>query len=480
MDISTPSTGATASYRRSKRLLKNHESLVALFQLSTDIIVAVVLLYLFASFKMEEFPAAYRVLAVIASFCIWFIYSARGVYRQSSDYFRGCLRLTGAWAMMLLLLSLIGFITKTSEIFSREVLLLWAMSILFAQNTSYCLVSYCSKKYKENYERNLPTLVIGTGSVAQHLVESLNKNRWLPDKVIGCVKSLEKDETARVSGVKVLGGLENIRSLIKEHDIRRIYIALPMKASEQIDGLNIDLLDMNVDVIWAPDIFALNLINHSVREVAGIPLISINESPLTSSRISMVMKELMDRSLAAIGLVLLSPVMIWVAYKVKKSSPGPVFFKQERHGWDGKIIKVWKFRSMKLHVEENGEVTQATKEDPRITEIGKLIRKTSLDELPQLLNVLQGSMSLVGPRPHAVAHNDYYSDKINAYLARHRIKPGITGLAQISGYRGETETIDKMEKRVEYDLAYINNWSLLLDLKILLKTPMSLLSKDIY
>ncbi|WP_415883592.1 undecaprenyl-phosphate glucose phosphotransferase [Neptuniibacter sp. QD34_54] len=480
MDISTPNTGATANYRRSKRLLKNHESLVALFQVSADIIVAVALLYLFTSFKMDEFPAAYRVLAVLSSFCIWFIYSSRGVYRQSSDYLRGCLRLTGAWAMMLLLLSLIGFITKTSEIFSREVLLVWAVSILIAQNASYCLVSYCSKKYKENYERNLPTLVIGTGSVAQHLVESLNKNRWLPDKVVGCLKSLDKDETESVSGVKVLGGLENIRSLIKEYDIRRIYIALPMKASEQIDGLNIDLLDMNVDVIWAPDIFALNLINHSVREVAGIPLISINESPLTSSRISMVMKEIMDRSLAAIGLVLLSPIMFWVAYKVKKSSPGPVFFKQDRHGWDGKVIKVWKFRSMKLHAEENGEVKQATKEDPRVTEIGKLIRRTSLDELPQLINVLQGTMSLVGPRPHAVAHNDYYSDKINAYLARHRIKPGITGLAQISGYRGETETIDKMEKRVEYDLAYINNWSLGLDVKILFKTPLSLLSKDIY
>lgn len=480
MDISTHNSGATAVYRRNKRLLKNHESLVALFQLSADIIVAVALLYLFTSFKLEAFPAAYRVLAVLASFCIWFIYSSRGVYRRSSGYLRGCLRLTGAWAVMVLLLSLIGFITKTSETFSREILLLWASSILLAQNISYCLVSYFSKKYKENFERHLPTLVIGTGSVAEHLVDNLNKNRWLPDKVIGCIKSLDKDETVNVSGVNVLGGLENIRSLIKEHDIRRIYIALPMKASEQIDGLNIDLLDMNVDIIWAPDIFALNLINHSVREVAGIPLISINESPLTSSRVSMIMKEVMDRSIAAMALVLLAPVMIWVAYKVKKSSPGPVFFKQDRHGWDGKVIKVWKFRSMKLHIENEGEVTQATKEDPRITEIGKFIRRTSLDELPQLINVLQGTMSLVGPRPHAVAHNDYYSDKINAYLARHRIKPGITGLAQISGYRGETETIDKMEKRVEYDLAYINNWSLALDIKVLIKTPLSLLSKDIY
>jgi putative colanic acid biosynthesis UDP-glucose lipid carrier transferase len=480
MDISTQSVGGSTSVRRRKRLLKNHESLIALFQLAADVLLASVLLSLFTYLKLDDFPSAYRVLTVIAGFSIWFIYSSRGVYRQSSGYLRGCVRLTGAWAMLMLLLALIGFVTKTSEIFSREVLLVWASSVLVLQNLSFCVVSYLSKKYKENFGRYLPVMVIGTGSSAQHLVDNLNKNRWLPDKVVGCVKSLESDTATAVSNVRVLGGLENIRDLIKEHDIRRIYIALPMKASEQIEGLNIDLLDQNVDVIWAPDIFALNLLNHSVREVAGVPLISLNESPLTSSKVSMMMKSAMDRTIAAISLVLLSPLMLWTAYKVKQSSPGPVFFKQDRHGWDGKVIKVWKFRSMKLHIEDDGEVKQATKEDPRITDIGRMIRRTSIDELPQLINVLQGTMSLVGPRPHAVAHNDYYSDKINAYLARHRIKPGITGLAQISGYRGETETIDKMEKRVEYDLAYINNWSLGLDVKILIKTPMSLLSKDIY
>lgn len=483
MDSSTSSVNSAnfaVSVRRNRRLLKNHESLVALFQVATDLFVAASLLFIFTWSKLEAFPPAYRVLTVITICSLWFIYSSRGVYRQSSGYFRGCLRLSSAWLMLILLLTFIGFITKTSEIFSREILLTWAASILVVQNLSFCLVSYLSKKYKESFGHHLPVMIIGTGSVAQHLVESLNKNRWLPDKVIGCVKSLDKDQTTTVGNVNVLGGLENIRDLIKEHDIRRIYIALPMEASKQIEGVNIDLLDENVDVIWAPDIFALNLLNHSVREVAGVPLISLNESPLTSSKVSMIMKDVMDRTIAAIALLMLSPLMLWVAYKVKRSSPGPVFFKQDRHGWDGKVIKVWKFRSMKPHEETNGEVKQATKEDPRITEIGRLIRRTSIDELPQLINVLQGTMSLVGPRPHAVAHNNYYSDKINAYLARHRIKPGITGLAQISGYRGETETIDKMEKRVEYDLNYINNWSLGLDIKILIKTPMSLLSKDIY
>jgi putative colanic acid biosynthesis UDP-glucose lipid carrier transferase len=159
-------------------------------------------------------------------------------------------------------------------------------------------------------------------------------------------------------------------------------------------------------------------------------------------------------------------------------SPGPIIFKQERHGRNGKIIKVWKFRSMRLH--DDHQVRHAGREDPRITPVGRFIRRTSIDELPQFFNVLQGHMALVGPRPHAIAHNDYYTGKIQAYMARHRIKPGITGLAQISGCRGETETLDKMQKRVEIDLNYINNWSLWLDIKILIKTPFTLFSKDIY
>ena len=187
----------------------------------------------------------------------------------------------------------------------------------------------------------------------------------------------------------------------------------------------------------------------------------------------------MGNTCANLGVIALPPQFSVIATLIKQSSHGPVFYQQDRTGFDGQIFKVYKLRSMKLH-DDAEVVQQATKEDPRITKIDKFIRRTTIDELPQLINVLNGTMSLVGPRPHAVSHNNYYSDKIDAYLARHRIKPGITGLAQISGFRGETETLDKMERRVEYDLAYINNWSLALDVKILIKTPVSLLSKDIY
>ena len=276
----------------------------------------------------------------------------------------------------------------------------------------------------------------------------------------------------------ILGSLAHLRDLIATHRIRRLYIALPLTEAEKIEELYIDLLDSSVDVIWIPDLRSLILLNHSVSEIEGLPAIHLNESPLTSYPTAALSKALLDRTVALIAIILLSPVLLATALAVKMSSPGPVLFKQKRHGWNGKIIKVWKFRSMRMH--DDQEVKQASREDPRITRVGQFIRRTSIDELPQLFNALQGRMSLVGPRPHAVAHNDYYTGKIDAYMARHRIKPGITGLAQISGYRGETETIDKMEKRVELDLAYINNWSLWLDIKILIKTPFTLLSKDIY
>lgn len=240
-----------------------------------------------------------------------------------------------------------------------------------------------------------------------------------------------------------------------------------------------ELIDLNVDVVWAPDIFGLHMLSPSVREIAGVPLYYLSESPLVGgARIS---KMLMDKSLALIALIVLAPVMIGAAIAVKCSSPGPIFFYQQRHGLDGDIIRVLKFRSMQLQKEKEGElVKQVTRDDQRVTKVGSFLRRSSIDELPQLINVLKGDMSLVGPRPHAKSHNQFYSHKIHAYMSRHRILPGIIGLAQVNGYRGETDTLEKMEKRVEYDLTHINNWSIWLDFRILIKTVYTLLSKNAY
>jgi putative colanic acid biosynthesis UDP-glucose lipid carrier transferase len=272
--------------------------------------------------------------------------------------------------------------------------------------------------------------------------------------------------------------LSGLSDLVVRAKVRRVYIALPLNKAAQIETIYLKLLDLSVDVVWIPDFGSMTLLNQSVAQIEQFPAIYLNETPRSSHPAAVLGKELFDRGIALITLIILFPVLLAVAAAVKLSSPGPVFFRQPRHGWNGSVINVWKFRSMRLH--DDVVVKQATQGDPRVTRVGAFLRRTSMDELPQLINVLRGEMALVGPRPHAVAHNQYYGDKIQAYMARHRIKPGITGLAQISGLRGETETLEKMQQRVEKDLAYINEWSLWLDIKILLKTPFSLFSRNIY
>jgi putative colanic acid biosynthesis UDP-glucose lipid carrier transferase len=250
-----------------------------------------------------------------------------------------------------------------------------------------------------------------------------------------------------------------------------------MQQATLVKPLYLGLIDSNIDVIWAPDIFGVNLLNHSIREVAGVPLISLSETPMIGS--SAFLKTLTDIFVASTALIMLSPVMLIVSAIIKMTSPGPILFKQMRHGWDGKLIEVWKFRSMRVH-DEGAEVTQASKQDNRITPIGRFIRRSSIDELPRLFNVLSGTMSIVAPRPHAIVHNEYYGSRIEAYMSRHRVKPGLTGLAQVNGFRGETQTIEAMADRVQYDLAYINNWSIWLDFKIILRTVFVLTGKDVY
>jgi putative colanic acid biosynthesis UDP-glucose lipid carrier transferase len=212
----------------------------------------------------------------------------------------------------------------------------------------------------------------------------------------------------------------------------------------------------------------MDLLNHSITDVAGFPVLNIRTSPMKG--VNRLVKALEDRLIAAMIMLLISPLMLLIAVGVKLTSRGPVFFKQRRLGWDGRIINVYKFRTMHVHQEADGHLTQATANDARVTHFGRWLRRTSLDELPQFINVLQGCMSIVGPRPHALLHNELYKESVQAYMQRHHMKPGITGWAQVNGWRGETDTLNKMQKRVEYDLYYINNWSLGFDLKIIFLT----------
>lgn len=465
---------------RSKRLLQNHSNLALWPQLIVSSLLMAALLVGIAYEYNGAVTTPYRYLAVITVLLMLIVYNFMGIYRRFSDKLTGLQRLCKAWFSVIAILVIAAFVTKTTADYSRLVILTWVGLGFCIQSAFYLSTCSISRRVRARHKNSIPTLVVGAGALGQHLIDAIDKNAWLPDRVVGTV---EDDAILRSrwsnSQVPIVGDSTQLLEIIKDLQIRRVYIALPVRHSELIEEIQSQLLNANVDVIWAPDIFHLNLINHSVRELAGVPLISLSESPITNSTNAFI-KALFDKVIAFAALLALAPIMMVSALTIKLTSSGPVIFKQKRDGWDGSVIEVWKFRSMYLHEEPVGQVTQATANDNRITPIGRFLRRTSIDELPQLINVLQGSMSLVGPRPHALAHNKSYSEKIDSYFSRHRIKPGITGLAQIKGLRGETETLDKMEKRVTQDIQYIRHWSIWLDFKILVLTPVRLFSKNAY
>ena len=265
----------------------------------------------------------------------------------------------------------------------------------------------------------------------------------------------------------VLGSLLEVAGYVGEKGVREVYITLPLGSQPRIVALLEQLQGTTASLFFVPDVFGISIIQGRLQDMNGVPVVGICETPFTGT--NQLVKRISDVVIASVILVLISPVLLAIALGVKLSSPGPVLFKQRRNGLDGDEILVYKFRSMTA--EEDGSVVkQATRNDPRVTPFGAFIRKTSLDELPQFFNVLQGSMSIVGPRPHAVTHNKEYRQIIKAYMVRHKVKPGITGWAQVNGQRGETDTIEKMRARVEYDLEYLRNWSLALDLRIIAGT----------
>jgi putative colanic acid biosynthesis UDP-glucose lipid carrier transferase len=263
-----------------------------------------------------------------------------------------------------------------------------------------------------------------------------------------------------------------LADVVRAYAISRVYLALPMSTAPRIEALLQELRDTTASVYFVPNIFAFDLVQPRCVEISGMPAFSICDSPLQG--MSGFWKRLFDIVFASIALVLISPVLLAVALAIKQTSAGPILFKQRRYGLNGEEILVYKFRTMTVW-EDGPIVAQAIERDSRVTPLGAFLRRTSLDELPQIFNVLEGKMSFVGPRPHAVAHNEEYRKLINGYMIRHKVRPGITGWAQVNGLRGETSTVEKMHRRVQYDIDYLKNWSLWLDLKIIARTALTVL-----
>jgi putative colanic acid biosysnthesis UDP-glucose lipid carrier transferase len=474
-----------------KSLLQRRKSIVTVLQPLLDSAAIVGVAYFFIRFYVGFLTQDYIILMLVLLGIVAVVYDRYAIYRSSTNFFNKVVRLFNAWSTSFLALFLLGFLTKVSAVYSRGFIIALYIFGFLAQIIIHYVVRKLAQRRSKHSVAADNVIIVGQGQLAGYLEHKISSNPWLQQRVIGSVaieeESLDKKKSHRFKANEFqsnasinLGKTADLLKLIDKHNITTVYIVTPLESSKVLERLYFLLLDKHVSIHWIPDIFSLRLINHSVREIAGIPVLTLSETPLTG--ISKLSKAIEDKVLSAIILLLISPVILAVAVAIKLDSPGPVFFRQYRTGWNGKKFSIWKFRSMYAgqQVVESDEVKQAQKDDPRITKVGAFIRKTSLDELPQLFNVITGEMSLVGPRPHAVQHDESYSRRITDYYVRHNIKPGITGLAQVRGFRGETKDMDLMTKRIESDIEYINNWSVWLDIAILARTTTAFTGKHAY
>lgn len=359
------------------------------------------------------------------------------------------------------------FVFKISDAFSRVVVLAWYFGSALLM-LSWRLIFRMIRKIQVAHGVNLQRMaIVGLNPRGIQLYNEIKAHPELGFECIGFFDDREVDRFPPEYRALLLGTVKESVMTAQSGVISRLYISLPMHADKRIQQIVQQLGDTTLDVYLVPDFLLMNMMHGRLSTVGRIDTISVFESPHYG--VQNYLKRTFDILFSAVALLLLSPLMIAIAIAVKLTSRGPVFFVQDRFGLDGKRIGVFKYRSMKV-LENSDTVIQASRNDPRVTALGAILRKTSLDELPQFLNVLLGHMSVVGPRPHAVAHNEQYRGQVSFYMLRHKVKPGITGWAQINGWRGETDTLDKMEKRVEYDLYYIRNWSLWFDIKIIFKT----------
>ncbi len=371
------------------------------------------------------------------------------------------------WAILVLILLLIGYATKFSEEFSRLVTLTWALVTPAGLLLSALMLHELMRRVLHDEASARRAILAGCNETSQSLAHRIRTTPELGMRIEGFFDDRGRERLGVNEEVVLLGRLSELATFVRAKSVDVIFIALPIRHIARVLELLDDLRDTTASIYYVPDLFMFDLIQARTGEISGIPVVAMCETPFYGYR--GVVKRLFDIVVSSLCLVVLSPLLLAVALLVKFSSPGPVIFKQRRYGLDGHEIHIYKFRSMVV-MEDGASVTQARKDDERITPIGRFLRRSSLDELPQLLNVLQGDMSLVGPRPHAVAHNEQYRKLIKGYMIRHKVLPGITGLAQVNGCRGETSRIEEMQARVQYDLEYLRRWSALLDLKILFLT----------
>lgn len=425
-------------------------------------VVAIGTLLMSAWYFREPFHGPYIILAIL-------VFSLTFPGRAPRGTSPGAIArdVLSGWALIVGLLLMLGWATRTLGSFDERVLLAWVALtpvIMFSANL-LAPILLPRLLAVEGIKRR--AVIAGGGSLGRQLAARINNTPYLGVEVAGFFDDRASERLDGMAADRLLGSVDRLADYVKRNKVDLIYVALPMASQPRILKLLDELCDTTASVYFVPDIFLFDLIQARMDSIGGIPVLAVCETPFYG--VNGIVKRISDVILASLILTLITPVLAAVALGVKLSSPGPILFRQRRYGLDGQEIIVYKFRSMTV-TEDGAVVKQATKNDARVTHFGAFIRRTSLDELPQFINVLQGRMSIVGPRPHAVAHNEMYRKLIKSYMIRHKVKPGITGWAQVNGLRGETETIEKMKARIEYDLDYLRHWSLKFDLAIIWKT----------
>jgi putative colanic acid biosynthesis UDP-glucose lipid carrier transferase len=438
---------------------------------AADAAALVVAYYLPLELYEPGFRAPDAVAVLLGIVLFGFFANAMSLYRG----FRGVPllvevgRVWGAWTATAGALLIVGFALKTTQEFSRVVVTSWILGAptlvaIVRAGTRIVLASARARGRNLRY-----VAIVGVTEIGIHLARRIQFTPQLGMRLVGFYDDRTPERLPELpsDAGRLVGTFEEVVKQARGGEIECVYVALPMRAEGRVAALLEGLADTTASVYYVPDFYVFDLLHGRWTLLGDVPLISIFETPFYG--VDGVVKRIEDLVLGSLAVLVASPVMLATALAIKVTSRGPVFFKQRRYGLNGEVIEVLKFRSMRVQ-EDGAVVKQATKNDDRITPVGRFIRRTSIDQLPQLFHVVTGTMSLVGPRPHAVAHNEEYRTRIKRYMLRHKVKPGLTGWAQVNGWRGETDTLEKMERRIEHDLEYIRRWGLLFDLWIIFLT----------
>jgi len=450
------------AFRKAGRVAVGRDRLLSLIEITLEPLLLPLSLWTIVLYSDGEIGAQAVILGVVV-FAMTFPAPAR----LSQSPLRAIRNILGGWVALAGLLAFFGYASRYLDYFDLRALVTWWWVAPVSQLGGHFLLRAGAPAIRQVQGGTKRAVVAGMNAQGVELAKRLADDVYSDARVVAFFDDRARERLDHVDDYPMLGKIAALAQYVKNNHIDLIYLSLPMASQERILALLEELRDTTASIYFVPDIFVTDLIQGRMDSVSGMPVVGVCESPF--SGMDGVIKRGSDILLSLAILVLISPLLLLLAIAVGLSSPGPIIFRQRRYGLAGEEIVVYKFRTMTV-TEDGPNIRQATRDDKRVTPLGAIMRRTSLDELPQFINVLQGRMSIVGPRPHAVAHNEMYRRLVKGYMQRHKVKPGITGWAQVSGLRGETDTVDKMKARIDFDLDYLRNWSLRLDLFIIAKT----------